>query len=197
MVKPIRNKKNGQFAGSIGQGKTKPPLPNPVMAQPTLPSPNYPKIGQYEDGNWVITTEIVDKSTTPDFDRRARLLLGVEDQEAPVVSYVQNGEDWESSTIESWNEITIECSGRKLTLEGDLALPRLLRRLEFANEEPPRTTVMRLLQRVEPFLEGVATLHYDDGRERTGKITHLSAVAVYFEGMTSVTLDDVTHITVQ
>lgn len=113
MSKPLRDKKNGQFTGSIGAGKTNIPTPAPKLTSPAIPIAAYPPLGEYEDNSgWVITTEIVPKSETPDFDQRARLLLGIEDQSAPVISYLQHGAGGTDYTPESWEEVTIECAGK-------------------------------------------------------------------------------------
>ena len=107
-----------------------------------------------------------DKGADPaEFDRRARKLLGVEVQSAPVVAQVPeccatlpDGEDFGS-----WEVAEIHCGSSVLALEGNDALARLSRRLEHADAESPRTTAERLLGFRASALTGAARIHLDTG----------------------------------
>jgi hypothetical protein len=136
-------------------------------------------------------------SETPEFDRRVRLLLGVEDQSAPVTTSTEHTERGWDSTFESYDCVTVTCAGRELTLEGDDALPRILRRVEFADSEPVRDTVMRFLGRQEPVIRGDAIIHLDTDVQHIGHITRLGSVSVDVrcaDRIRHLQLSDITHI---
>ena len=143
------------------------------------------------------STAAVVVSETPEFDRRVRHLLGVTDQSAPVSTTVDEGETGTESTPESWNTVSIACASREMVIEGHDALPRMLRRVEHADSEPVRDTVMRYLGRAEPVGYGDVVLHSDTGRQTTGHITGLSGAAVYLRGgsVHGIALSEITHIT--
>jgi hypothetical protein len=143
-------------------------------------------------------TKTVTVSETPEFDRRVRLLLGVEDQGTPVRTRTEHTERGWDSTFESYDFVTVECGSQYLTLEGDDALPRMLRRVEFADSEPVLNTVMRFLGRQDPVLTGDACIHLDTGVEHVGHITGLGGLTVYVQFSDRARrfeLSDITHIT--
>lgn len=143
---------------------------------------------------WSSTSAVV-VSETPEFDRRVRRLLGITDQSAPVSTMVGEGQTGTESTPESWNDVTIECAGRQMVIEGHDALPRMLRRVEHADAEPVRDTVMRYLGRAEPLGIGDVVLHSDDGRQTTGHITGFGGDTVYLRGADrGLSLSELTHI---
>lgn len=152
---------------------------------------------QNDDDEWdAFQSATVTVSETPEFDRRVRLLLGVTDQSAPVTTCTEEGDCGTEATPESWNTVTVACAGRELTLDGYDALPRMLRRVEYAGSEPVRDTVMRYLGRAEPVGVGDATLHMDNGQQITGHINGLGGRTVYLRGRDrGYELSDVTHIT--
>lgn len=150
-----------------------------------------------DDGYWTdwYSTNAVVVSETPEFDRRVRRLLGVTDQSAPVTTEAGEGQTGTESTPEGWNTVTIACAGRQMVTEGHDALPRMLRRVEHADAEPVRETVMRYLGRATPVGVGDVILHSDTGRQTTGHITGLGGGTVYLRGSDrGLSLSEITHI---
>lgn len=157
-------------------------------------SPPETTLDEDDESNELYERSEVTVSETPEFDRRVRLLLGIDDQTEPVSTFTEHGESGDY-TIESWDAVTVSCAGREFSLDGSDALPRMLRRIEHIDKERPRDTVMRYLGRAEPRGEGDVVLHFDTGREIHGHIQYLGAGDVYLEGCVhSFSLSEITHI---
>ena len=138
---------------------------------------------------------------------RIRMLLDVDDPNAPVTDEVAGGIEGSEWTPESWNTVTIQAGDVKKVFEGDDALPRLLKHIEHADKGSSRVTVLRMLGHMKPALKDeMVNFHFDNGAILKANPHHISgSVSQKRGGQVDVTdangrerrfdLERVTHIT--